>query len=255
MNRTFIIQKLRDIYKKYEEHNLNNINFIELFNLNISDKQPLKKKITLRYHSLQIKYHPDKFEGCESKLCNITIKKYIILEGILLSFINDIYRLLMEIINEDIELLRDIIQHPDDNISGDMDFCELKKNNNIIIEVDKCEFKNQKIIEDKKPITNEIINELIKNREKIKIEPKINFDETVSLDDKKKIFNETFNKYRDKELGNSIIPTEYNSDNNENIDQLFKIQSLIECETNRTLESLMRERDELCYTKRNIINK
>ena len=61
----YLISKLTEINKKYETNSFIDIDFVELFNLQILretiDIEIIKKKLTSKYHNLILKYHPDKF--------------------------------------------------------------------------------------------------------------------------------------------------------------------------------------------------
>lgn len=128
---------LLEINNKYEGSNLLDLDFCKLFKLNLledfelSNKSILKNKITASYYKLAIKYHPDKFNnisGDYSKINDIYIKNDLIKNGLLLSFIADINKMLLSLTEERHEILINLINKKEIKIGNDIkDFIELKK--------------------------------------------------------------------------------------------------------------------------------
>ena len=126
-------EKFIPINSKYEDQSFIDIDIIDLFGLKnlITDNMDVKmlmKKLTTKYHNLSLKYHPDKFVNNDKEIINIKQCMIIVEEiknGMFLSFINDIYNILKDIIKNDpsdlINIANGNISHPTD------DFYDLKK--------------------------------------------------------------------------------------------------------------------------------
>jgi hypothetical protein len=205
---------LLEINKKYETTTFIDIDIIELFNL----KSHTKKTITTKYYNLALKYHPDKYNNNNNEQL-IQINKTIINSeeiktGLFLSFITDIYKLLIDNIDD----LFQLIDGNFNSINNNGDHSKLKQSSkkNIEIHNEKNEFKNEKISEIK--LNNGEIENLINNekekRHKLKIE-KIFSDTEEKCDGFKNIFNDKFISLTpDTETTNEIIA--YNELNTNN---------------------------------------
>jgi hypothetical protein len=114
-NNNYLCRQLLDINKKYESSTFIDIDFIDLFNLynqSYDDLNILKKKITAKYYNLALKYHPDKYININEEIINIK-NCYITIDelksGSFISFINDIYEMLINMIIQDTESLINLI--------------------------------------------------------------------------------------------------------------------------------------------------
>jgi len=230
-NINFLCQKLTEINKKYESKTFVDIDFIELFGLHsnqnktIDNIDQIKKKLTTKYYSLALKYHPDKVKFSDNivniKNCFINIDD--LKSGEFLSFINDIYEMLKQMIEEDTETLINLINGDHDDILNkydiNMDHNQLKNNyirntiindNLVVSDVSIDNFKKQldkiKISEikiDEEQIKHLIDNELEK-RDEIKIDNLFTKEQKESTDFKN-IFNETFDNEKNVLLNEDII--------------------------------------------------
>ena len=220
-NINFLCQKLTEINKKYESKSFVDIDFIELFNLSTNNIDQIKKKLTKKYYSLALKYHPDKVNSSNKiiniKNCFVNIDD--IKSGEFLSFIKDIYEMIN---NEDIETLINLINGNNDDILNkfniNMDHNQLKNNyvrnimmndNSVASDTTIDDFKKElekvKISEiklDENQIKKLINNELEK-RDEIKIS-NIFTDEQKESTNFKTIFNETFDNEKTVLLNEDI---------------------------------------------------
>lgn len=247
-----IHEKKKEIDTKYETYKLIDMDVIQLFNLTYLkitetyNKKTIKKNLTKKYHSLLIQYHPDKIDKNETTtidICDINIDKNIIYDGILLAFINDIYKFLLEIIDQDIDLFVNFIKEPLEYIYGESDFNELKKNNKIKINATNSEFNNEKIVDTK--LTNDEIktnlDKLVASRDNLEIENIFKKCDTKSLEFKD-IFNKKFNEDRSIEPCTDITP--FHNDEKGSLDSSFKLINvdLTTKISDKTLEQIIEER-------------
>jgi len=125
-----ICKQLIEINKKYENCSFVDIDFIDLFAIknnnikNVSEIDQLKKKITSKYYSISLKYHPDKYiNETESiiKIKNCFVKIDDIKTGLFQGFIKDIYEMLIKMIKETPEMLIDIINGKTDTLFNQFD--------------------------------------------------------------------------------------------------------------------------------------
>jgi hypothetical protein len=219
----YLCQQLILINKKYESYSFVDIDFIELFNLNlkIDNLNQIKKKITTKYYSLALKYHPDKHTDNNDLVINVVNSFVNITEiksGEFLAFISDIYQMLLNLIIEDPEVLIKLVNGNTEGILGNFDyngdFYNLKKRFDSsfnteyirpdINQVDEFENKLERISEIK--INEEEILSLIEQeKEKRELVKVANiFTETDIETDQ---FNETFDniKYNNNEFYSTDI--------------------------------------------------
>lgn len=182
----YLCQQLILINKKYESYSFVDIDFIELFGLKFKIKYTLdnlnqiKKKITTKYYSLALKYHPDKHIDNNDLVINV-INSFVniteIKSGEFLSFISDIYQMLLNLITEDPELLINLVNGNTEEILGKFDyngdFYNLKKRFDY-------SFNTEYIKPD-----IEQVDEFENNLERI-LEIKINEEEILSLIEQEK---------------------------------------------------------------------
>jgi len=244
-NINFLCQKLTEINKKYESNTFVDIDFIDLFGLHssqiksIDNIDQIKKKLTTKYYSLALKYHPDKVKFNDNivniKNCFINIDD--LKSGQFLSFINDIYDMLKQMIDEDTETLINLINGNHDDILNkfdiNLDHFQLKNGysrnsilsqslqpsetiiNDFKKQLDKIKISEIKIDEDQ--IRKLIDNELEK-RDEINIDNMFTDDQKKSTDFKT-IFNETFDNEKNVLLNEDDVesscydvqPVNYNS--------------------------------------------
>jgi hypothetical protein len=239
-NTNYLYKKLTEINKKYESNSFVDIDFIELFgliskSLNTIDKlNQIKKKITAKYYNLTLKYHPDKYINISENFISIINCCVIIDEiksGEFLSFINDIYIMLNNIIINDPDSLINIINGNMNNILNQIDnsdYYNLKRrfDSNINKENIKAtddqmeEFKNElnktKII-DSKINENELNTMIINEQDK---RDNLQIETIVSLSEKSDtqfntIFNEIFDNSKNIILNDletiEITPFNFNT--------------------------------------------
>jgi hypothetical protein len=200
-NTDYLYKQLIKINNKYESTSFVDIDFIDLFSIRTIDKSNIKKMITNKYYSLALKYHPDKYINSDElsiDINNITIIIEEIRSGQFLSFITDIYKILIKMISEDKDNLIRIIEG--DNIStinygGDHASLKQHFNNKLSIKIDQNQINNLKeiIIDNKiddKELQKLIDEENIK-REKLKID-NIFIEEDIKSEGFKDIFNNRF---------------------------------------------------------------
>ena len=244
----YLISKLMEINKKYETNSFIDIDFIELFNLQtlreIIDINIIKKTITSKYHNLILKYHPDKY------IDNIEDIK----SGCFLSFINDIYDMLMYLLNNNLDILIDLINGEIKNKS----FNDLKNNQEeIYIKEDNTIndykiFTETELIELKKNFKDEKIdniNKLIEDKKKTIVIEKIFTDEQNKKSEFNNLFNSKFiEKNKNKESTNILLysPNNLNTMKNYycNLDEAFIIQNinLNNYKNNITYDEYIKER-------------
>ena len=204
---------LIEINKKYETTTFIDIDIIELFNL----KSYTKKTITSKYYNLALKYHPDKYNNDNTEtllqINETIIEINDIKKGLFLSFITDIYKLLIDNIND----LFQLIDGNFNSINNNGDHSKLKQSSKKNIEIENNnKFQNEKISEIK--LNNNEIQKLIENekekRYKLKIE-KIFTDTEEKSDKFKNIFNDKFEiSIPETETCHEIMA--YNELNNDN---------------------------------------
>lgn len=115
---------LIEINKKYESTSFVDIDFLNLFGIR-ENSENLKKKITTKYYNLALKYHPDKHTNNNESIINVAncfINIEEIKSGSFLSFINDIYEMLLNILKEDPETLLNLINGETDELLNKFDF-------------------------------------------------------------------------------------------------------------------------------------
>lgn len=210
-----LYKQLIEINKKYESTTFIDIDFIELFGIRLINIDEAKKKITNKYYSLALKYHPDKYINTIDieqliDINNILVNIDDIKSGQFLSFITDIYKILINIITEDKDNLKLIIEGCDllsMNYGGD--HSSLKKHFNS---------KAYNIpTNDTEKIQNEIISEIkIDDKElqkliDIQIEKRkeLNIEQIFTEDDiKSEGFKNKFNNKFETTIVNSNVQTE-----------------------------------------------
>lgn len=243
INNSYLCTQLIEINKKYEDTSFVDINFIQLFGLcgkhskSIDDFDKIKKKITKKFYTLALKFHPDKYINSveiivDVKGCAISVEE--IISGAFFSFINDIYNMLINMIIEDPATLLNIINDDELNIIKKIDeysdHVGLKRrfdNNSINKEYLKPSEENLKKFESelqKMSITEiKIDDNQIKNltdlkkeqRNQLVIEKRFSdIDQTdpIAFND---MFNSVFNMEKNKKLFNDQIQ-EQNNFNNQN---------------------------------------
>lgn len=204
------------INKKYESTSFVDIDFLDLFGIK-DNSENLKKKITTKYYNLALKYHPDKHINNNDTIINV-VNCYINIEeiksGQFLSFINDIYEMLLNIEKEDPDTLLNLINGETNELLNkfdfNSDFNNLKRrfDRNINKEYYKPnieqvnefnnEMKKQSIVEIKlDPVQMEkLIDSEQNKRENLKIE-KIFTEEEQKRENFKEIFNDKFEDNRE----------------------------------------------------------
>jgi hypothetical protein len=119
---SYLCKKLVEINKKYESTTFVDIDFVDLFDLTnikeFTNMSIVHKKITTKYYNLALKYHPDKYKDNVSdiKVKNCLINVDDIKNGLFISFINDIYKLLINMISKDQISLTSIIKGETEDI-------------------------------------------------------------------------------------------------------------------------------------------
>jgi len=231
VNQSYLCQQLIEINKKYDLCSFVDIDFIDLYDLqnyNNIDLPIIKRKITTKYYSLALKYHPDKYISNEDTIINIKncfINVDEVQNGQFLSFINDIYELLINLIDEEPESLVNIIQGNTNEVLNKYD---LNTDHNILkrrfnnetqklsMKIDKNDEYLEKIIEemkcnliiDKKMDKNEMDikkNEEIEKRNQFKLEEVFTEAQINEMKDLREnnlekfnlVFNTTFEDHKD----------------------------------------------------------
>jgi hypothetical protein len=264
---------LTEINKKYENTSFVDIDFIKLFGLR-EKSDNLKKIITTKYYNLALKYHPDKHTNSTEIIINI-INCFVNIEeikaGQFLSFINDIYNMLLNIIKDDQQILFNLINGETEELLNkfdlNSDFNNLKRryNRNIDKEYYKPneeqmnefnnEIKNQSIIEIKLDSykMESLINSEQEKRNNLKIE-KIFTEEEQQSEKFKEIFNNKFdNNIEIDEIITTIQPFNFNDSNltligtNNNISEINEAFEPIrvnkKIKENLSYDKLIEERD------------
>jgi len=213
-----------DISNKYETYTFINISLFDLFEFNKIEKYEmvyLKKYITTKYFSLALKYHPDKYNPSENY--NKSINKDDISSGVFLSYINDINKFLLKLLNENFDMLINIINGKD-NIEYYDDYHNLKFNydnnnykydkassneiNNFDNILSSLTIKEEKISESK---INELIEEITIKRNDLKNE-KIFSTEEMNDNKFNNIFNKKFEDFTIEDSTNEeIMPFNYDT--------------------------------------------
>jgi hypothetical protein len=204
LNDSYLCKQLIEINKKYSSNSFIDIDFIDLFGLNsisvktLVDLDKIKRKITAKYYNLALKYHPDKYSiNKESiitiKACFVSIDE--IKSGEFLSFINDIYEMINNMIIEDPESLINIINGNTDNVLNKFDingdFFNLKRRFDVNIisnEYNKADNKQIKEFENELNKVKIIDSKLDENNLKYLIEQEENKREILKID---QLFTET----------------------------------------------------------------
>ena len=204
-NTDYLYNELLEINKKYESTTFVDIDFIELFCLKSINISNLKKIITNKYYNLALKYHPDKYKLSTELIIsinNISIDINEIRSGQFLSFITDIYKMLINMITIDNDNLIRIIDGDGSDIQQGLnyggDHSKLKQHfnnksyDNSPFESD-IKFNNEVIIDtkiDKKELQS-LINVEQEKRLNLSID-KIFSEEDIKLDEFNNIFNDKF---------------------------------------------------------------
>lgn len=115
-NSEYLYERLLTINSTYETASFIDIDFIELFN--IQETSDIKKAITSKYYSLALKYHPDKYRKKTEDIVinNTLINIDEIKNGLFLSFINDIYKTLIDMISIDVDILINLLKNNKESI-------------------------------------------------------------------------------------------------------------------------------------------
>jgi hypothetical protein len=184
-NTSYLCNKLIEINKKYESNSFIDIDFINLFGLRskttktVADLDKIKKKLTMKYYNLILKYHPDKCTKSDKNIINIDncfISVDEIKSGKLVSFITDIYTMFNEMMSDDgdIESLIEIINGNTDDFLNKVDmngdYYNLKRR------------FDGNVNKDYVKATEEQMREFEEELNKVKIaDSKINEDQLISL--------------------------------------------------------------------------
>jgi hypothetical protein len=246
INTSFLCIQLIEINKKYESYSFVDIDFIDLYGLNKLEKTSIdlnliKKKIVTKYYNLALKYHPDKYMNNQESVINIKncfINIEEIKSGLFLSFVNDIYELLLNLIIKEPESLINIINGNTEDIlnkydlSADHNNLKRRFESNVQYEYIKPsddqinefkeELKKSLIVESK--LTNEDLQVLTaeqkEKREKIKIENIFTDEQMIQMEQIDKssqsgnatgnatgnaIFNNVFDEKKDILLTNNNL--------------------------------------------------
>ena len=268
---------LLEINNKYQSTNLLDLDFCILFKLNylesseINNKSILRKKITNSYYKLALKFHPDKFKDNNTEYISINdvyIKSDYVKNGLLLSFINDIYNMILDLLENQIEILINLINKSDIKATNEAkNFIDLKEQQNIPISNkisgnDIINFRNElkKINIDEKKIGDDeivnLINDLIKTRNNLNIEKTIKNYDNNNFNE---IFNNDFieNKLKKYKLAknNEIMPFNFSHNyiikrNNVNITDIDEAFKVLEIDYNYKIK-LSKNIDELQNTRKN----
>jgi hypothetical protein len=224
-NDNFLSKQLVEINNKYESCTFIDLDFIELFGLNKKSNNStntytnhnldqVKKKIITRYYSLALKYHQDKFNTSSVdnvihiKNCFINVDE--IKSGLFMSYINDIYEMLLNVITIEPFSIIDILNGTTNNLSNKNElanntFFDLKRRvdrrNTYIKPSDEQikEFNDEikKTILSENKITDKELEQLIDieqdKRQQLKIDPIFTEDER-SKPEFSTVFNNEFDK-------------------------------------------------------------
>ena len=197
----YLYTQLIEINNKYESTSFVDIDFIQLFHIRSIDISNIKKIITNKYYSLALKYHPDKYinnNDLTIDIYNVSIIIDEIKSGQFLSFITDIYKILIKMIDEDKDNLIKIINGEDIltlNFGGDHSNLKQHFNNQLSIKIDKNQINNLKDVIIEKKIDEKELQELINQennkREQLKID-NLFINEDIKSNNFKTIFNDKF---------------------------------------------------------------
>lgn len=214
-NNNYLYNQLVEINKKYESTSFVDIDIVDLFNIRLIEISNAKKLITNKYYSLALIYHPDKYlnQNNNIQISNITIDIDEILTGQFLSFITDIYKILINMLKEDKDNLIRIINGGDIielNFGGD--HSNLKQHfNNKQIQVNTNEINDLKnVIIDSKIDINELetmINNAESTRKEIQIENIFVNDDIMGVEFKNKFNNKFVDSIKtDNDVQKEIVP-------------------------------------------------
>ena len=224
-NMNLLCKSLIDINKRYESATFVDIDFIDLFGLhsiksistNVNIDQ-IKKKITKKYYSLALKYHPDKYINSidtVAQIKNCFVNMEDIKSGQFLSFIYDIYTMLNNMIVEDPESLINLINGNTDEILNkfdlNYDFNNLKKHFDNSHTKEYLKASDEQIKEFNNELEKQIVSEIKielsqsnsliefenEKRNKLKIET-IFTEEQQNSKEFINVFNEMFDLTKDK---------------------------------------------------------
>lgn len=239
---SFIIKQLTEINEKYKSMSFVDIDFIVLFGLtkhskSVANLEKIKKKITTKYYSLALKYHPDKH--IDSVDLTLEVKNCLVLmdeikNGSFISFINDIHQMLIMMIDEDPTTLINIMNGNTENLFSnfdtnvDYDGLKRKYNNTInkeyfipsseelhffTTELKKMSVSEFKINEDD---TKTLIKLEKEKRDKLIIDKIFTEKEQTEPDFSDK-FNSVFDKEKNKNSELELIKENLNSNSNFNL--------------------------------------
>jgi hypothetical protein len=214
-NTDYLYKQLIEINKKYESTTFIDIDFIELFSIRSINIDEAKKKITNKYYNLALKYHPDKYTNVTDidqliDINNILVNIDDIKSGQFLSFITDIYKILITMITEDKENLKRIIEGCDIlsmNYGGDHTSLKQHFNSrsydipNAYTEVLNNEVISEIKIDDKE--LQKLIDIQVEKRKELNIEQIF-----TENDIKSEGFKNTFNDKFETTIVNSNVQTE-----------------------------------------------
>ena len=215
-NNNYLYDQLIEINKKYESTSFVDIDIIDLFNIRTIDINNAKKLITNKYYSLALIYHPDKFLNIvneDIQIGNIIINIVEIQTGQFLSFITDIYKILINMLKEDKDNLHRIINGGDIielNFGGD--HSNLKQHfNNKQIQINTNEVNDLKnVIIDTKIDINELeqmINTAETTRKELKIENVFINDDINTVEFKNKFNGKFLDSIKtDNNIQKEIVP-------------------------------------------------
>ena len=197
----YLYTQLIEINNRYESTSFVDIDFIKLFHIRSIDITNIKKMITNKYYSLALKYHPDKYinnHDLTIDIYNVSIIIDEIKSGQFLSFITDIYKILIKMIDEDKDNLIRIINGEDIltlNFGGDHSNLKQHFNNQLSIKIDQNQINNLKDVIIEKKIDDKELQELINQennkREQLKIY-NLFINEDIKSNNFKTIFNDKF---------------------------------------------------------------
>jgi hypothetical protein len=197
----YLYTQLIEINNRYESTSFVDIDFIKLFHIRSIDITNIKKMITNKYYSLALKYHPDKYinnHDLTIDIYNVSIIIDEIKSGQFLSFITDIYKILIKMIDEDKDNLIRIINGEDIltlNFGGDHSNLKQHFNNQLSIKIDQNQINNLKDVIIEKKIDDKELQELINQennkREQLKID-NLFINEDIKSNNFKTIFNDKF---------------------------------------------------------------
>ena len=215
-NNNYLYNQLVEINKKYESTSFVDIDIIDLFNIKSIEILNAKKIITNKYYSLALVYHPDKYSNTNNdmtQIANINVNIDEIQSGLFLSFITDIYKILINMLKEDKDNLVRIINGGDIidlNFGGD--HSSLKQHfNNKQIQISTHQIDDlQAVIIDTKIDIDEL-NTLIDNakfaRKELQIENIFRDEDLTNVEFKNKFNNKFINSINiDKDIQTEIVP-------------------------------------------------